>query len=237
MLNVEIGKLRDSEVLEVVREFVSYYNEGDYDMMKEIGRDDCPNPCIETFCYYSDSLVKENAKKLKSIIGMHKDVCVDYEHFGGNFSRIMVYLEQTTPLYELVAHAKTLSQFGFRKYMELECLALDEEAKERESKVRIAEYNELKRVAKETAKYCKDLESKGIEIGVVQVVTFDCDSVYWTDVKVVYNDGDFEYFTSSIQRSTFEESVKDGKKLIELLVKHGLSMDKHILDDTEIEKF
>ena len=127
MLNIEVGKLRESEVLEYIKENASYYNEGDYDWHIEHKKGEqeyCPQPCIEVFCYYGKELVEKNAKELAKKLEQYKnELFVDFEHFGlRKFSRIMIYVNQETELFKVVTLSKILSEFGFRKYMELETL-------------------------------------------------------------------------------------------------------------------
>lgn len=124
MLNIEIGKLRELEVKKHIQEYASFYNEGDYDWHIEYieGKQGyCPQPCIEVFCYYGRELVERNAKELaKTLEAYGNEVCVDYEHYGRNgFSRIMIYVGQTTELFKVITLSKTLAKYGYKEYLEL----------------------------------------------------------------------------------------------------------------------
>ena len=111
MLDKMLGQLSDRIVSDYVKDYVSYYNEGDLDYQQAM-------PCLEVFCYYGKSLVERNYKELASLLQRYEVASVDYEHFGKleGFSRIMIYLKQETPLYEAIVFAKVLSEYGCTEY-------------------------------------------------------------------------------------------------------------------------
>ena len=118
MLNKMLGLLEDKKIESVLGEHVSYYNEGELDFSPTEYNQFNPMPCIEVFCYYGRSLVERNYKELEKRLEAYESACVDFEHFPDNegFSRIMVYMKQETPLYEALAYAKILSEYGCTEY-------------------------------------------------------------------------------------------------------------------------
>ena len=157
MLNIQVGKLRKSEVLEHIGEYASYYNEGDYKWFEEHQRGEeeyCPQPCIEVFCYYDKELVEKNTKELTEKLKPYEsELFVDFEHFTiENFSRIMIYVNQDTELYKVVALAKTISQYGDNKYNDVEAIARQKLANIERIKCKI-----LKNVLEAELEYCFDV--------------------------------------------------------------------------------
>ena len=109
MLNIEVCKLRESEVLSVIGEYANYYHETDESY-----------PVIEVFCLGGESQVLKNVAELNVAIDLKDSkASVDYERFSSRYYRIMVLVDKDVPLYQVLAYAKILSEYGYNEYLDL----------------------------------------------------------------------------------------------------------------------
>lgn len=91
---------------------------------------------------------------------------------------------------------------------------------------------------KEVKNFVDNVFSKGWELEVVAIIIFedlDNDNKYYVDAKIVYNNGEFEYFTCYLEDEflTLSEAQQVAKDFTKELISLGVDEEEYIYLELE----